>query len=63
MLVVINPYVGFGRPVISGTGIPTVVIAERWKAGESFDSLMEDYGLEKEKIEEAIRCEFEIKAA
>lgn len=63
MLVVINPYVGFGRPVISGTGIPTAVIAERWKAGESFDSLMDDYGLEKEKIEEAIRCEFEIKAA
>jgi len=63
MLVVINPYVGFGRPVISGTGIPTAIIAERWKAGESFDSLMDDYGLEKEKIEEAIRCEFEIKAA
>jgi len=39
------------------------VIAERWKAGESFDALMDDYGLEKEKIEEAIRCEFEIKAA
>lgn len=62
-LVVINPSVAFGRPVIFGTGIPTAVIAERWKAGESFESLMDDYGLEKEKIEEAIRCEFEIKAA
>jgi len=61
--VVINPLVAFGRPVISGTGIPTAVLAERWKAGESFESLMEDYGLAKDKIEEAIRCEFEIKAA
>lgn len=61
--VVINPYVAFGRPVITGTGIPTAVLAERWKAGESFETLMEDYGLDKEKIEEAIRCEFKIKAA
>lgn len=61
--VVINPLIAFGRPVISGTGIPTAVLAERWKAGESFDSLTEDYGIDKEKIEEAIRCEFEIKAA
>ncbi len=61
--IVINPYIAFGRPVISGTGVPTSVIAERWKAGESFESLMDDYGIEKEKIEEAIRCEFDYKAA
>ena len=59
----INPLVAFGRPVVSGTGIPTAIIAERWKAGESFNDLAKDYGLEREKIEEAIRCEFEMKAA
>ena len=55
--VVIDPHVSFGRPVISGTGIPTAVIAERYKAGEAIAELAEDYGRESLEIEEAIRCE------
>lgn len=61
--VVIDPYVCFGRPVLVGTGIPTDVIAERYKAGESIDELAKDYGRSRLEIEEAIRCELEVEAA
>lgn len=58
-LVVIDPRLSFGRPVIVGTGLATEVIAERYKAGESMDDLARDYGRKKAEIEEAIRCELE----
>lgn len=56
-LVVIDPRVAFGRPVIAGTGIPTAVIHERWKAGDSVAALAEDYDRTSEEIEEALRYE------
>ena len=62
-VVVIDPYVSFGRPVLVGTGIPTAVIAERYKAGEAIDHLAEDYGRQRLDIEEAIRCELTLQAA
>lgn len=58
-LVVIDPTLSFGRPVIAGTGLATEVIAERYKAGESVEDLVRDYGRPKAEIEEAIRCELE----
>lgn len=61
--VVIDPQVSFGRPVLAGTGIPTAVIAERYKAGESVDDLADDYGRHRLEIEEAIRCELWLEAA
>ncbi len=57
-IVVIDPFVAFGRAVIRGTGIPTAVVAERYKRGESINELAEDYGRSHAEIEEAIRCEF-----
>jgi len=62
-VVVIDPYRSFGRPVLVGTGIPTAIIAERYKAGESVDELAEDYGRQRLDIEEAIRCELLVEAA
>jgi uncharacterized protein (DUF433 family) len=61
--VVIDPHVSFGRPVLAGTGVPTAIIAERYKAGESVDDLADDYGLKRLEIEEAIRCELSLEAA
>lgn len=55
--VVIDPRVQFGRPVIAGTGIPTAVIHERWKAGDSVRALVEDYDRTEDEIEEALRYE------
>lgn len=60
-VVVIQPGLAFGRPVIAGTGIPTEIIAERYKAGDSVKDLSIDYERKEEEIEEAIRCE--LKAA
>lgn len=59
--VVIDPRVSFGRPVIAGTGIPTSVLAERYKAGDTIHELAKDYGAEEAAVEDAIRCE--LKAA
>lgn len=58
--VVINPYVSFGKPVISGTGLPTRVVAERYKAGDSIPKLASDYGRKEEEIDDAIRYELRI---
>ncbi len=56
-IVVIDPRVSAGRPVIVGTGLVTNILAERYKAGESVKELAQDYDRKEEEIEEAIRCE------
>jgi uncharacterized protein (DUF433 family) len=56
-VVVMSPTVSFGRPVISGTGIPVSAIYERYRAGDSVADLAHDFRLEIGDIEEAIRCE------
>ena len=61
--VVIDPEMSFGRPVLYGTGIPTAVIAERYKAGDSIEHLAADYSRQPDEIEEAIRCELQLEAA
>lgn len=61
LAVVVDPTVSFGRPVLEGTGIPTAILAERFKAGDSPEVLADDYGRPKQEIEEAIR--YELKAA
>ncbi|HEX4542498.1 MAG TPA: DUF433 domain-containing protein, partial [Candidatus Acidoferrum sp.] len=53
----INPMVGFGKPIIAGTGISTAIIASRFNARESIAALTEEYGCTPEQIEEAIRWE------
>jgi uncharacterized protein (DUF433 family) len=62
-VIMIDARVSFGRPVLTGTGIRTDLIAERYKAGESMDELARDYGRDRVDIEEAVRCELAIKAA
>lgn len=61
-MVVIDPKISAGRPVIAGTGLATQLIAERYKAGESISDLAHDYGRGNEEIEEAIRCELQAAA-
>jgi uncharacterized protein (DUF433 family) len=56
-VVVMSPAVSFGRPVITGTGIPVSSIYERYRAGDSVAGLAKDFHLEISEIEEAIRCE------
>ncbi len=61
-LVVIDPTLSAGRPVIAGTGLATEVIAERYRAGESVSDLVQDYERNPVEIEEAIRYELQAPA-
>ena len=58
-MVVIDPYVSWGRAVLRDSGIPTSMIIQRFWAGDSIIHLADDYGRDAAEIEEAIRCELE----
>lgn len=62
-VVVIDPMVKFGRPCIEGKGVPTSIIADRYKAGESMELLADDFACSAAQIEEAVRYEFRRVAA
>lgn len=53
--IMIDPRLGFGRPVIAGTGIRTEIVIERYRAGESMSVLADDYGVAPDLIEDAVR--------
>ena len=59
----IDPRVAFGRPVLKGRGVPTAILADRFKAGDTLTALADDYEASTQEIEEAIRCELNRKAA
>jgi uncharacterized protein (DUF433 family) len=61
--VAMDPRIAFGRPVLVGTSVPTAVLADRFKAGDTLRDLADDYDTSPETIEEAIRCEFDQRAA
>jgi len=53
----IDPTRCSGKPVLTGTGVVTGVLAERFFAGDSIDALAADYGIAREKVEAAVRWE------
>ena len=53
-IIIIDPDLSYGRPVIRGTGIAAEVIANRRQSGESISGLAKDYGLSRREIQEAI---------
>lgn len=59
----ISPLVAFGKPVLTGTRIPTRVVFERFYGGESVQELSEDFDVPTDAIEEAVRAESEPTAA
>ena len=52
-VVALDPRVQFGRPVLVNSRIPTLEIAEKYKAGDSIEALAEDYERSSEEIQEA----------
>lgn len=62
-LIVMDPAVAFGRPVIKGTRITTPMVFERYSGGESLQDIADDYDLDISDVEEALRCEIEQRAA
>ena len=59
----IDPLIAFGRPVLVDIGIPTAILGERYKAGDSIETLAFDYRCSHLQIEEAIRCEMALSVA
>lgn len=55
--VVIDPRLSFGRPVLAGTTVPTEILGERFRAGDSIQDLARDYRLRPDQVEVAIRWE------
>jgi len=55
--IVIDPLISFGRPTLAGTGVPTNVIAGRFRAGENVKALAKDYDIEETQIQEALSYE------
>ena len=54
-LVVIDPRVSFGAPIVHG--LPTWVVKGRWKAGESMEEISDDFGIPKEAVRDALAFE------
>ena len=56
----IDARISFGRPVLTGTGITTLGIAERFKAGEALEEIADDYGRDLSEIMQAVRYEIRL---
>ncbi len=54
-VVMVDPTVAFGRPVLVGAGVTTDVIKDRFLAGDSFIEMADDYGVSEADIAEALR--------
>lgn len=54
-VVVIDPEVSSGRPVVNGTGVMAEIIVGRFDTGEGVSSIADDYGLNASQVEEVIR--------
>lgn len=53
-IIVIDPRLHFGRPIIQSAGVSTAVLANRIDNGEPIDELADDYGITVDEIESAI---------
>jgi uncharacterized protein (DUF433 family) len=54
--IVIDPRRAFGRPVLTGTSVPTADVRSRFDAGDGVDELARDYDVSPELIEDALRA-------
>jgi uncharacterized protein (DUF433 family) len=61
--VIVDPKVSFGKAVLTGTGIPIITLAERVRAGDEIDAVADDYGVDAEDVEYALRWEPLVAAA
>jgi uncharacterized protein (DUF433 family) len=52
--IAIDPQVAFGRPIVRRVGISTAAISDRLDAGETVETLAEEYDLSRDEIEQAV---------
>ena len=48
--IIVDDTVCFGKPIIQGTRVPVAIVVGELAAGETMESIMEEYGLEREDI-------------
>lgn len=61
-LIVVDPEIGFGLPVVAGVGVRTETIGEHFRAGDPTDAIAREYGLDREQVERALRFELRLAA-
>lgn len=54
-VVSMDPTVAFGKPVLMHTSVPASAVIERYIAGESMETLAEDFGVDRNLIEALMR--------
>jgi uncharacterized protein (DUF433 family) len=54
-VIVVDPRLSFGRPVVAKTGVPVSVIVGRYRAGEDVSAIAADYGISIDNTHDAIR--------
>lgn len=59
----IDPRISFGRPVVVNTSIPADMVIDRFRAGESLESLANDYDFSRQQLEEILRYEIVLSKA
>lgn len=54
--VIIDPRFGWGAPVVASNKIQVDAIVNLWEAGESLDTVADEYGLSREQVEAICRA-------
>ena len=54
-VIVVDPRISFGRPVVAETGVPVSIIVGRYRAGEDVAAIAKDYGISVDQTHDAIR--------
>ena len=62
-ILTIDPNISFGKPTITGTGVPTQVVTELYNAGDTIEDIASDYNCTPLQIETAILFESNLQAA
>jgi uncharacterized protein (DUF433 family) len=54
-VIVVDPRLSFGKPVVAKTGVPVSIIVGRYRAGEDVSAIANDYGISVDQAHDAIR--------
>ena len=52
--IVVDEHVRFGKPVIKGTRVPVAQVVRHLAAGDSMNTVMEEYNLSEEDVRAAL---------
>lgn len=62
-IISIDPAIRFGKPMITGTGIPTDILVDLYNAGDSIEDIADEYSCSPLQVKTAIQFESQRKAA